>query len=430
MELEEAASSYVHTSTAPPTTAPALTTLSASYSSTTQDRLRESLERQSDCWRIVPEQTTQKELARLMELLSFRIGAAKEDDDEEEEEKNEQQEVREGDRNRNQLLDDITETVRESFGASWACVSLVDMTRQRFASFAEAPNKPFAIPNGTARKDSFCQHVILQGGVMVVKDAAKDDRFRTSKHVQGEPGFRFYAAVPLVSEGHNIGTLCVLDPDQRPHGINPKQEEQLKSKAKEVVQILADRREQLQTLRKRSSSNDLTKETVPGPKALQPVAGSSNRGDECSTDGGMTATKAETEAASPAKDADENSTKGKRSRASSPSPEHNVRCSRPAALQPIIPTPQDANMDPDEYLACLVEALWPGVKLKVKPATQLEQYFPAITEEQMARYNNEVVNMARCNDVEGLRRLLQEEGRDALDCFNRFGEGLLNMACR
>jgi hypothetical protein len=97
----------------------------------------------------------------------------------------------------------------------------------------------------------------------------------------------------------------------------------------------------------------------------------------------------------------------------------------------ILPSPDSGNdMDPDEFLLQLITALYPNVQLKVKSALTLESYFPTIREEQMAGYNTEIVQIARSNDITALREYYTKHGRDALNCYNRFGEGLLNMACR
>ena len=62
------------------------------------------------------------------------------------------------------------------------------------------------------RTNSFCSHVILHQGVMVVQDAARDIRFADHPMVVGYPGIRFYAGAPL--EGQ-VGTLCVI-------GLHPR----------------------------------------------------------------------------------------------------------------------------------------------------------------------------------------------------------------
>jgi Ankyrin repeats (3 copies) len=97
-----------------------------------------------------------------------------------------------------------------------------------------------------------------------------------------------------------------------------------------------------------------------------------------------------------------------------------------------LPLPDTAN-DPDDYLLLLLETLCPHVKLQVKPAHELNSFFPVISEEQMSRYNMTVVNLARTGDASALRDYHANNNtheNNALDCFNRFGEGLLNMACR
>lgn len=86
-------------------------------------------------------------------------------------------------------------------------------------------------------------------------------------------------------------------------------------------------------------------------------------------------------------------------------------------------------VNPDKYLAMLVEAMY-GVKVKVVPALEQRDFFAKIQEEQMAAYSIEVVSAARENNVDKLRAIFQERGREALDCYNRFGEGMLNLACR
>jgi Ankyrin repeats (3 copies) len=87
-------------------------------------------------------------------------------------------------------------------------------------------------------------------------------------------------------------------------------------------------------------------------------------------------------------------------------------------------------LSPDEFLALLVTGMYPTIQLRSKPALELDGYFSAIKEEQMACYSMEVVNAARTNDLVTLQAIHKKQGPHALSCFNRFGEGLLNMACR
>lgn len=68
----------------------------------------------------------------------------------------------------------------------------------------------------TPRDWAFCSHAILQNGLFMVEDAARDPRFQDNPLVVGAPYIRFYAAFPLLDAGGNpLGTLCVLDREPR-----------------------------------------------------------------------------------------------------------------------------------------------------------------------------------------------------------------------
>lgn len=95
-----------------------------------------------------------------------------------------------------------------------------------------------------------------------------------------------------------------------------------------------------------------------------------------------------------------------------------------------LPDPTIKNIAPDQYLIQLVKAQF-GLSLKPKSGLELDDgYFASITEEQLAAYTLEVLTPARDNDVKTLRKLVEERGSQVVNCTNRFGESLLNLACR
>ena len=68
----------------------------------------------------------------------------------------------------------------------------------------------------TSLEASFCVHTVDQNDVMVVENAAADDRFVDNPLVTGASHVRFYAGAPLVApNGHSLGALCLLDDEPR-----------------------------------------------------------------------------------------------------------------------------------------------------------------------------------------------------------------------
>lgn len=294
-------------------------------------------------------------------------------------------------------LDSLTETVRKHFDASWAHVSFVDLGRQWFKSTSSAPGREILFKE-MARDHAFCAHAILHmNPLFEVHDTLEDDRFRENPLVTSFPKIRWYAGIPLTSpEGFRLGSFFVADNKPRPEGLSDADREYLMLKAQETMRYLITRRDSGATKPPKRSRTHMKERT-----------NSSSSSDTI---------------------------QNKKSR--SPSPP-SPRYSRKTMTSPTdvivnpksLPDPSVANVHPDAFLADLVEAMFCH-KLQIKPCLELEGFFPVTTEEQMKAYTVEVTSIARSNDVGKLREFFQQQGKTALDCYNRFGEGLLNLACR
>jgi len=107
-------------------------------------------------------------------------------------------------------FDRVTRLAKQVFGTQIALVSLVDEGRQWFKS------RQGLDAEETPRDISFCGHAILDDRIMVVNDAARDQRFCDNPLVCGDPNIRFYAGYPLAApDGSRVGTLCIIDSKPR-----------------------------------------------------------------------------------------------------------------------------------------------------------------------------------------------------------------------
>ncbi|HYX31546.1 MAG TPA: ATP-binding protein [Oligoflexus sp.] len=109
-----------------------------------------------------------------------------------------------------------------------AAISLIDSDRQWFRATIGLHL------TSTPRKISFCTHAIMQQNVFIVQNAHLDPMFQDNPLVLGEPKVCFYAGAPLLSSrGHNLGTLCVMDFEERT--LSPEQVLVLKQLASQIV---------------------------------------------------------------------------------------------------------------------------------------------------------------------------------------------------
>lgn len=93
-------------------------------------------------------------------------------------------------------------------------VSLVDQNRQFFKSCVGLP-EPFATQRETPVSHSFCQHVVASGKPLIVENAKDNPLVKLNPAVE-ELGIIAYAGIPLTtSEGHTLGSFCVIDSKPR-----------------------------------------------------------------------------------------------------------------------------------------------------------------------------------------------------------------------
>jgi two-component sensor histidine kinase len=125
-------------------------------------------------------------------------------------------------------FDRITALAARRFGVPIAIVSIVDEDRIWFKSHHGLPIEQID------REPGLCASAILGNDPYLLADASVDPRSLANPLVAGEFGLRFYAGVPLTtSDGHNLGTLCVID--KKPRLIDDEQIEDLKDLASVVM---------------------------------------------------------------------------------------------------------------------------------------------------------------------------------------------------
>jgi len=107
-------------------------------------------------------------------------------------------------------FDRIVRMARRMFDVPCAFISLIDSERQWFKAsigldFDDIP-----------RADAICAHAIAGDQILIIHDAAADNRFSDGPLVLGDTNARFYASCPLALEnGSKVGTLCILDDHPR-----------------------------------------------------------------------------------------------------------------------------------------------------------------------------------------------------------------------
>lgn len=128
-------------------------------------------------------------------------------------------------------FDRITAIAARRFDVPISIISIVDHDRIWFKSRHGLEVEQIG------RDPGLCASAILSAEPHILVDALVDSRSLTNPLVAGEFGLRFYAGVPLrTSDGHNLGTLCVLDRVPRP--VDQKQIDDLTDLASVVMDQL------------------------------------------------------------------------------------------------------------------------------------------------------------------------------------------------
>lgn len=128
-------------------------------------------------------------------------------------------------------FDRITALAARRLRVPIAIISIVDEDRIWFKSHHGLPVEQID------REPGLCASAILGDTPYLIEDARSDPRSLANPLVAGDFGLRFYAAVPLATiDGHNLGTLCVIDKEPRP--IDNEQIDDLKDLASIVMDQL------------------------------------------------------------------------------------------------------------------------------------------------------------------------------------------------
>lgn len=134
-------------------------------------------------------------------------------------------------------FDDIVLLASEICQTPVSLVSLLETDRQWFKA-----RIGFDLPE-TPISQSVCAHALNDTGLLIIPDLTIDPRTAENQLVTAPPHIRFYAGAPLISaDGVPVGTLCVIDTQPRPEGLNITQKKSLLALARQVVVLMEMRR--------------------------------------------------------------------------------------------------------------------------------------------------------------------------------------------
>ena len=113
-----------------------------------------------------------------------------------------------------EAFDRLTRLASRFLGAPVALFSLLERDRQFLKSVVGLP-EPLASAREFPLSHSFCQYAVADAGPLVIEDAREHPLLRSNPAVP-DFGVVAYAGFPLfTSDGHAVGTLCVVDHQPR-----------------------------------------------------------------------------------------------------------------------------------------------------------------------------------------------------------------------
>lgn len=135
------------------------------------------------------------------------------------------------------LYDDITELAATICGCPVAYIGFFDEKRQWLKAKYGLPANLTERP----RELTLCAPTICQPDLIVVPDLSQNEHYADLPSVKGPPNARFYCGMPLInSEGHALGTLCVVDFE--PRELAAEQRESIRRLSRQVMAHLEMRR--------------------------------------------------------------------------------------------------------------------------------------------------------------------------------------------
>ncbi|CAN5836396.1 GAF domain-containing sensor histidine kinase [soil metagenome] len=109
-----------------------------------------------------------------------------------------------------QAFDRLARLASKLLEAPLSTVTLIDVDRQFYMSCVGLP-EPLASVRETPLEMSFCKHTVVLGKPLIIPDTRGHPIVGENPAIEGF-GVLAYAGIPLLtSDGHALGTLCVMD---------------------------------------------------------------------------------------------------------------------------------------------------------------------------------------------------------------------------